>query len=1070
MGGWGAASAEERLARVLARLLAVPREDLESTYIVTGQPLSSLIPVLGVGAEEAKVVDLSDPSALGVLATAMKEREMHAQQPLSSIAEPLGIEVRVRFYEVNGIPVYFVEEPKVDDLALRVYAYLRLRISETGIEGGNVLRMATETFRDLGLDARTVLSIPGVKAGVYYVWRDLVGYGPLEVMMEDPMVEEISWYSYDGPVLVVDKEVADKYPNAEFTYTNVFIPPTLDDETRKFVMSQIVRVMVNRARVGLTIARPLAEARIPDPTGRGFHRLAAHLEVVGRSPGLTIRKFPQYKLSITKLIDLGTLSELEAAYLIYQLLNRGFVLIVGGMASGKSLHRDSLVLAKVNGWVELTTVEGLWNELLRRGGKAHAAGNMEVIDLSGADVEVLTLARSGVEWRRPRFLIRHRVSEKLVKIRTNTGRELVVTKDHSLLVWKVGSEKDRFAVDIAVAKPTEVVAKQTYLPYLRRLSLEGAGAQGRAADPRFGYLVGFFVAEGSFHSPNVPRLYQAVGGVLDTALRYASELGMQIRVAPEKRRPNMRYISVYDADFRRLVADAGENARSKRVPGAFWNMPEEWRCAFLAGVIDGDGSVDARKYIIEVSTASRELAYGLLYAFASVGVHAYVREKRVKKYPDRTYYRVFVPIGINKEGLAKIAKYLSEEKRKLIEEAVARSGNHHSETDVIPAEVAYAIGAQLKRLAHGGNGELSLELRGYEYKGENPSYYRVERLLGEKLYDFVPRGVGFDRVESVEEVDYDGYVYDVEVPETENFEANGIFVHNTTLLQALLSALPVSYKVITVEDTPELSTPSQNWHPLYTRTTMGETELENIDYSRLVIHSLRHRGTIVTLGEVRGAEMSQLIQAAASGHGAACTFHAYDPFTVLSRITSPPISVSPANLKLITSMVFLARTKTFAYGEPRAVRRVLHVYEIEDVTSEGVRAPTVFDWDPATDTHRPDLFDREFEAMVSKGDHEGALRKVVDALARLWVSSRSTRTFGLNAYGEDEPERALADIFVLASFLYAERRAGVFDIRSLSNDLTSFYLRMYERSAAAWDKLRGLLVERIEELKKEGAR
>ena len=894
-------SAEERIKRLLTRLLAVPREDLESTHIVTGQPLSAMPQILGISGAETKVVDLSDRSAFGVLKTAIKEREMHAQQPLSSIAEPLGIEVRVRFYEINGIPVYFVQEPTVDDLAVRVYAYLRLRISETGLEGGNVLRKATELFRELGLDPKFVLSVPGVKAGIYYVWRDLVGYGPLEVMMEDPMVEEISWYSYDGPVLVVDKEVADKYPNAEFTYTNVFIPPSLDDETRKFVMSQIVRVIANKARVGLTVARPLAEARVPDPTGRGFHRLAAHLDVVGRSTGLTIRKFPQYKLSLTKLIDLGTLSELEAAYLLYQLLNRGFVLIVGGMASGKSVSARSMIAYRRRGRTRVGTIEGLWAELAAES-RPIAVGEMEVIE--APDVEVLSLADGlRAEWRRPARLIRHRFSGRLYRIVTSSGAEVEVTADHSLLVYEGGR--------LVTRRPTELSGSER-LPRLARLPVPDGGNGGE-------------------------------------------EVGLE---------------------------------------GAL-DAPDDARAALVASLVEERGL--ARDGSIEVRGLSRERAYLLAYVLASLGVVADLSH-------GAGGYAVTARGG---SGLELVARHLSPGVRR-----------------------------------------------------------RVLRGLGRA--EAAERDVVFDEVVRVEEVPYDGYVYDVEVPETENFEANGIFVHNTTLLQALISALPVSYKVITVEDTPELSTPSQNWHPLYTRTTMGETELENIDYSRLVIHSLRHRGTIVTLGEVRGAEMNQLIQAAASGHGAACTFHAHDPFSVLRRITAPPINVSPKSLELITSMVFLARTKTFAYGEPRAVRRVLKIYEIENVSGDEVKAPAVFEWDPATDTHHPDIFDREFEGLAAKGMHDAVLQKIVDGLARLWVSSKTVRTLGTNVYGEDEAERALADILALASFLYSERKAGVFDITSLSNDLTSFYLRMDERSAALWNKLHDPLLRRIEELMQEG--
>jgi len=530
------------------------------------------------------------------------------------------------------------------------------------------------------------------------------------------------------------------------------------------------------------------------------------------------------------------------------------------MASGKSMNGKEFALIRANGEYSLLTFEKLWEILVKRY-PVKKIGEMEVI--GDPDIEVLTLSGSGVKWARPRYIIRHRYKGKMYKIMTKTGRELLVTPDHSLLIWSVGDENDRFSIRIVPAKPEEILCKQTYLPYLRQLSLEVADAKGKIADPKFGYVLGFYVAEGYING-TTPQIHHSEGDILQHVLIYLSELGIKYEMTPEKRKPHMRYISLYDADLEQHIKSVGNKAREKRVPDIFWAMDEEWRAAFLAGLIDGDGSVHPAKYIIEITTASRELAYGLLYAFASIGVHAYIREKHIKKYPDRTYYRVFVPIGINADRLSKVMKYLSNEKKRLIEEAIERSSNPHSETDIVPAEVAYAIGTLLKRTEFGRDEDISFELRSYKYKKENPTFFRIEKLLSDRLYEIIPRGVGFDKVEKIEEVDYDDYVYDIEVPDTQNFEANGIFVHNTTLLQALISALPVSYKVITIEDTPELSTPTANWHPLYVRRAAKESELEDVTFSRLVIHSLRHRGTIVTLGEVRGEEMADLIQAAAS--------------------------------------------------------------------------------------------------------------------------------------------------------------------------------------------------------------
>lgn len=847
------------IKKVIDRAISVSRDELETTYIIQGRPLSDVIDILGV--LKPRVVNISEKgNELGVY---VPPRPMHEVPPLAHLAQPLAFEVWVHFYDINGIPVYYISEPPIDEVGIKFYVFLRQRVGELGAtKPSEIVSLAKDSLDELGVDSRIALNDESIKASIYYVFRDMLGYGALEVPMEDVYVEEVSWFAYDGPVEVVDKKISDVYPNSEFIPTNLFFEPSLPDLQKKFFMTQVVRSVTAKARVGLTTAKPLAEARIPDPTGRGFHRLAAHLDITSRSPAVTIRKFPHKKLSITELIKFGTLSPLEASYLIWQLINRGFILIVGGMASGKSVTPLSHLLIRKGNSIRLVTFDELWREL-SLDTKPIEMGEMEVIN--NPNIEVLTITNEKVEWKKPKYIIRHKHKGKIYRIRTKTGRTIEVTADHSLLVWKVGDRKDKFSIKLTTMKPSELKEKDLYLPFLRRLNVNEQKEKYNTflKNPEIGYLIGFLVAEAS-HGGYV--FEQAKGEVLDRIIKILTNNNIPFTIGRYNKRKQHIMRVYFRNPFRKLILNLklGNNSREKRVPDIFWNTDEEWRSAFLAGVIDGDGSINPGKYIIEIATASRELAYGLLYGFASVGIHAYIRERRIKKYPDRIYYRVFVPIGINKVGLSKITRYLSEEKRKLIEEAMENSRNHHSETDIIPAEIAYAIGSMLKRKEHGGDEKLSFEIRSYKYKRENPSFYRVESLVGEKLYEFIPYGVGFDKVEEIEEIEYDGYVYDIEVPETQNFEANGIFVHNTTLLQALISALPVSYKVVTVEDTPELSTPAQNWHPLYVRRAPRESELEDVTFSRLVIHSLRHRGTIVTLGEVRGAEMADLIQAAAS--------------------------------------------------------------------------------------------------------------------------------------------------------------------------------------------------------------
>ncbi|MEM2211879.1 MAG: type II/IV secretion system ATPase subunit [Candidatus Nezhaarchaeales archaeon] len=169
----------------------------------------------------------------------------------------------------------------------------------------------------------------------------------------------------------------------------------------------------------------------------------------------------------------------------------------------------------------------------------------------------------------------------------------------------------------------------------------------------------------------------------------------------------------------------------------------------------------------------------------------------------------------------------------------------------------------------------------------------------------------------------------------------------TTLLNALSSFLNPSWKIVTIEDTPELNLPHQGWKPLVARHvyTLGEvrTEIKIFDLVKL---SLRERADFLIVGEVRGREVHSLIQAAASGHGCACTFHGDSFESMVQRLTNPPLSVKESTLPLIQCLIILKRV--LLHGK-RYVRRIVEIGEILSAKEYG----RIFSWNPKTDTFTP---------------------------------------------------------------------------------------------------------------------
>ena len=105
----------------------------------------------------------------------------------------------------------------------------------------------------------------------------------------------------------------------------------------------------------------------------------------------------------------------------------------------------------------------------------------------------------------------------------------------------------------------------------------------------------------------------------------------------------------------------------------------------------------------------------------------------------------------------------------------------------------------------------------------------------------------------------------------------------TTLLNALIELLPDDERIVAIEDTLELRIERANC----VRFEARGSEQGAVTIRDLVRHALRHRPDHIVVGEVRGGEAADLLQALNTGHGGSLTtVHANNAESALSRIAS----------------------------------------------------------------------------------------------------------------------------------------------------------------------------------------
>ncbi len=174
--------------------------------------------------------------------------------------------------------------------------------------------------------------------------------------------------------------------------------------------------------------------------------------------------------------------------------------------------------------------------------------------------------------------------------------------------------------------------------------------------------------------------------------------------------------------------------------------------------------------------------------------------------------------------------------------------------------------------------------------------------------------------------------------------SGGTGAGKTTLLNALTKFIPVDERLVTVEDSAELQLQHRHVVRLETRPPNNEGAGE-ITPRALVRNSLRMRPDRIIIGEVRGAEALDMLQAMNTGHeGSLTTIHANDTRDALARLELM-VAMSgfelpiPVVRQYITSGISLVVHLSRLKG---GVRRVMQISEIVGVREGGFHLEDVF--------------------------------------------------------------------------------------------------------------------------------
>ena len=295
--------------------------------------------------------------------------------------------VRVTYHNTRNEYLYEVIEPPLSKIEGELTERLRVRLVDDfqplPEHDPETKRRELRRMVDGLLQEWELAPGPTTKARIlYYLERDFIGYGLVEVPMTDTEVEDISCDGVGIPLYIYHRKYGSIRSNLKFSNAK-----ELDD---------YVVWIAQRSGKHISVATPMLDATVPDGS-----RLQATLgtHVTKRGSSFTIRRFRDNPFTPVDLLKFKTMSPEMMAYLWIAIENGQSMMVCGGTASGKTTTLNATLLfippqmkiVSIEDTRELNLPHENWVPSLTRAGfgakniaSGKAPGEIDMFDLLAA--------------------------------------------------------------------------------------------------------------------------------------------------------------------------------------------------------------------------------------------------------------------------------------------------------------------------------------------------------------------------------------------------------------------------------------------------------------------------------------------------------------------------------------------------------------------------------------------------------------------------------------------------------------------------------------------------------------
>jgi pilus assembly protein CpaF len=300
-------------------------------------------------------------------------------------------------------------------------------------------RVLREVTEQLALD-RTPLTREERRRIVREITDDILGYGPLEPLLNDDSVTEVMVNNFDQ--IYVERE--GKIERSVTTFAdNAHLMRIIDK-----IVSQIGR--------RIDESSPMVDARLPD--GSRVNAIIPPLSLKG--PTLTIRKFARDPYTMDDLIGFGSITPKAAQFLAACARGKLNVLITGGTGTGKTTTLNA-VSAFIPGDERIVTIEDAAELQLQQEHVITLEARPPNIEGQG-EIRIRELVRNALRMRPDRIIVGEvRGAETLDMLQAmNTGHEGSLTTIHANSPRDALSRLETLVLTAGVDLPLRAIREQ----------------------------------------------------------------------------------------------------------------------------------------------------------------------------------------------------------------------------------------------------------------------------------------------------------------------------------------------------------------------------------------------------------------------------------------------------------------------------------------------------------------------------------------------------------------------------------------------------------------------------------